>query len=371
MKRICKIVAAILAASSIVTIAGCGGTTPDNRVSTSANWNVRTSTSVEGDYADLWKNNAEVATYKVSFTAGENTTYSVNYSDGSYVTKFYMQDSYDWNSADIPEAYRSADYAKETVYVYETTLSLSGVYTHTASGDKHEFTDSVVTRTLFRLAEDNLQPVYSLQDIKSTAPANLSAVNLAQAYVEIDAVYETYYNHDCTQATVTTTEEGKEAVTKTTDLKSANYLSVFENSQLRAAVRSFTKAGGTTYAFDVFAPQSSALQTVQGSCGEATELNKENATEKAIIDALDNAAPYIFYDGTNGDKELGYRYNSVTLSLASAMAGQSNTYWYSTVENNDVNAARSVLLKVITPLSFGVGTLEYSLEKLSLESIGA
>lgn len=371
MKRIFKIAAALLAAGSIVAFAGCGGQMPNNRVATSANWNIRTSANVEGDYSDMWKSNAEVATYKVSFTEGGNSTYSVSYDDGTYETRFYMQDGYDWNSADIPEAYRSAEYAKETVYVYETTLSLTGEYTHAASGEKHEFSDSVTTKTLFRLAEDNLQPVYSVQDVKSTTAANLSPSDLSQAYIEIDAVYETFYNHDCTQATVNTTEAGKQTVTKTTELNSVNGYSLFENSQLGAAVRALTKTGGAGYAFDVFAPQSSAKQTVQAACGEATALNGEDETQKGIISALDAAAPYIFFDGSNGDEsDLGYRYNAVTLTMAAAMAGQSNTYWYSTVENSDINATRSVLLKVITPLSFGLGTLEYNLEKLELVSLG-
>ena len=371
MKRIFKIAAALIAAGSIVTLAGCGGQTPNNRVATSANWNVRTSTNVERSYVDTWKTNAEVATYKVSFSGGGNSTYSVNYDDGSYVTKFYVQDGYDWNSADIPEAYRSAEYAAETVYIYETTLSLTGAYTHTASGEKHEFSDSVTTKTLFRLADDNLQPVYSLQDIKSTTAANLSAADISKTYVEIDAVYETFYNHDCTQATVYTTEDGKQTVTSTADLKSSNGYSLFENSQLAAAVRAFTRTSGSGYLFDVFSPQSSAKQTVQAACGEATALNGEDAAQKGIIDALDAAAPYIFFDGSNGDEsELEYRYNAVTLTMAAAMAGQSNTYWYSTVENSDINATRSVLLRIITPLSFGLGTLEYNLEKLELVSLG-
>lgn len=370
MKRISKIVVAFIAAGSIVTLAGCGGKTPDNRVATNANWNVRTSANVEGDYSDLWKNNAEVATYKISFTAGGNSTYSVNYDGGSYTTKFYMQDGYDWNSADIPEAYRSADYAKETVYVYETTLSLSGEYKLTSDGSTHEFSDSVTTKTIFRLATGNLQPVYSHQDIKSTTPANLSAASIEQAYVEIDAVYETYYNHDCTEATVTTAEAGKAEVTSSLSLSDNNGFSLFENSQLGAAVRALTKATGSAYAFDVFSPQSAAKQTVQAICAGAVELDDENEEQKTIIAALDAAAPYIFYDGENGDEsDLEYRYNEVTLTLAAAMAGQSNTYWYSTVENNDANAARSVLLKMVTPLSFGLGSLVYTLETLSLESL--
>ena len=78
---------------------------------------------------------------------------------------------------------------------------------------------------------------------------------------------------------------------------------------------------------------------------------------------------YIFFDGTpSGDEEAkGLRYSSVTLSLNADMNGQSPVYWYSTVENNDLNGTRGVLLRMVTPLPFIMGTLDYTLKSVGLE----
>lgn len=372
MKAIVKILAVVVAASSIFTLSGCAGRTVSAKMPTLANWNIRNSGSVESGYAPYWQTNAEVATYSVSFTAGNNSRFSVRYDEGgTYTTTFYMQAEYDWNSSDIPEAYRSAQFAAESVYVYETELTLSGEYTLTATGESAPFEDSIKTTTKFRLAEGNLQPVYSVHDIHSTSPAELSPADKEGMTAVTQGVYTTYYNHDCTQATVTAEEEGRQATTDTFDLVGKEGYSLFENFQLRIAARAIAKDAGAGYLFDVFNPEDGKVSKVQASCGGAVSLDGAQADQKGIIDALDAASPYIFVD--SGKDEEGnartYRYNSVTLSLATSMRGQSDVLWYAAVENSDANAARSVLLRVSSPLAFGLGTLTYNLSSITTKTI--
>lgn len=371
MKTFSKCLAIILAAAGAATLAGCSNGSNNHRTATTANWNVRTSTSVEESSFDFWQKNKETATYSVSFKEGTNTSYEVSYdtSTATYSTAFYMLPGYDW-ATDTIEAYRTAESVKEPVYVYETSLTLSGAFKLKSGNEKFEFTDEVKTVSYFRPAGKNLQPVYSYQKIKDTAPAALSAGSLDSAYVQIDEEYTTYYNKKCSQATVI--KNGKDGETTKKIGLSSNY-SNFDNSQLWAAIRAFTFSGGSSRTFRVLTPQDSSLYSVSASISSSTELNSTDDAQ--IILALDNApSSYIFFDGTvadkkEGEKDRNYRYSSVSLSVNQSLKGQSPTMWYSTVENNNVNSTRCVLLKRSTPLSFGTGTLTYTLKSLDLETV--
>lgn len=376
MKTFSKCLAIVLAAAGAVTFAGCAKGSSSHKTATTANWNVRTSTSVESNQFDFWQKNKETATYAVTFKDGSNSNYKVSYNTAmaTYSTAFYMLAEYDW-ATDTIENYRTEESEKEPVYVYETSLTISGVYQLKPEGAVKEFEDEIKTVSYFRPAGKNLQPVYSYQKIKNAAPASLNPNNINSACVQFDEEYKTYYNKRCSQATVQRyTHEGDSYVLKTTKKigLSSDY-SNFDNSQLRAAVRAFTLSGGASRTFRVLTPQNGSLQSASASVSKPAELN---ATDDAqIITALNNAPnDYIFFDGTVADKkddenDRNYRYNAVTLSINQSLKGTSPTAWYSTVENYDINSARCVLLKRIEPLPFGLGTLTYTLNSLNVEKI--
>ncbi len=380
MKAFGKCLATVMVASSLIAVAGCSGGSSSPKVATTANWNVRTSTSVEKNSFDFWQKNKEVAEYALTFTDGSNSSYKVNYNLESavYKTEFYMLPAYDW-AADTTEEYRTENSEKEALYVYKTQLNISGVYQLKPDGDKKEFTDAIETECYFRPAGQNLQPVYSYQSVKNTAPSSLSAGNINGVYVRINAEYETFYNKACTQATVyetvyeneDRTDDGKTKVTKLGLSGNSGY-SNFDNSQLRAAIRAFTMSGGANRTFNVVTPQNGAVQSVSAGIANPMELNTEDAEQLKIIEALNDAPDsYIFFDGTVEDKKEDekdrvYRYNAIRLSINASLQGTAPTMWYSTVENNDINGTRCVLLKMSTPLSFGLGTLNYSLKSLNV-----
>ncbi len=389
MKTLTKLLAVAVAAGSIITVAGCAKKAPDARVATVANWNVRISDSVEKDSCDFWLNNKEIATYSIGFTPAEsgNTTYSVAYDtqaeNAVYETKFYME-SYDWNADSLPgnEGYKAE--ATENVYVYETRMNLSGTYKLTADENyKRDFTDEVVSVCKFRMAGDNLQPVYSYQMIKDTAPDRLSAPNPDGKTVDevmdvvcdrIDAVHETFYNRDCTEALIKTTDNinSEESGETTLSLASKEGYSVFDNSQIRAAVRAFNMTGGSSRIFNVVVPQSKAVQTCTATVGAPISLNPADqstgAEQAQIISALNNCKDYIYFDGTSADNTAArlQRFNAVALSINASLRGQDPVQWYATVENEAINTTRAVLLRWTTPLSFNLGTLSYTLKELKL-----
>lgn len=374
MKAFTKFIAVAVATVGILSVAGCGKKTPDNRTVTSANWNVRTSASTENNFTQSWTSKKEVATYNIKFNKGINSTYSVEYNDGGvFTTEFYMT-TYDWNDGNIPEGYAPADKTAETVYVYKTSLNISGKYVYAGNGAEKPFEDKVETVCYYRLAGENLQPVYSEQTIQDTAPNSLNAADISNAYIEVDGVYKTYYNGDCTKATVIHKDNKSgepQPTVKEVNFKNKKNYSVFDNSQLRAAVRAFNITEGASHTFNVFTPQNGTLQMSGASCSAPTMLDLTNEEQKGIAGALDKStAGYIFFNGENSeDENRTYRYNSVTLSLNEKMAGSVPTYWYATVENKDVNYSKAVLLRMATPVSFGLGTLIYTLSDLKLEDV--
>lgn len=379
MKNIKKVLAMILVGGSAFALAGCSSGTVYSSTSTSANWNVATSTTVEKNLTEFWRTHKEVANYSIAFTVGGNKSYSVQYytadTSANYSTAFYMDENdYDWGASSLPDGVKVVGDTpvKDAVYVYETTLTLKGKYIFTATEEEVPFEDNVVTTCKFRLAGESLKPVYSKQEVKSTAASTLTATSKDDMCVSIDTVYETFYNRDCNKATIKTTDNKATEIKteeKGVDLDGL----VFDNSQLSAALRSFNLSG--TKSISVCSPQNGNVQGCTVTCGSATALSTKNDAQ--IINALENVTDgngntvedYIIFDGTSTDPETEnkqIRYTPVSIGLSADMKGSSPVYCYATVENADVNTTRSVLLTMSTPLSFGLGTLNYTLKSLSV-----
>lgn len=378
MKAMSKCFSVVLAAASLLTLAGCKKATPNNRVATTANWNTRTATIVEKNYLDFWQTHKEKAVYSLSFKESGNPKYSVSYDTANavYSTEFYMESAYDWSSDKLPEDYRKEEKLTEPVYVYETSLTISGAYKVKSSGEEFAFSDVLKSVCKFRLAGENLKPVYSHQIIQNTAPASLGSDSIKDNYVQINQVVETFYNKEFTQSTAYITDkktENAETVTKKTGLNNGSGYSVFDNSQINAAVRAFTFTGGATRFFNTVIPQDNTLATCKVTIGSPVELNREDEVQRQIVLALENCTPddYIFFDGaaTGEEKNKTIRYNAVALSVVADLTGPTPVSWYSTVENNDVNGTRCVLLRRDTPAAFGLGTLTYALKSLNVETI--
>ncbi|MGN0812919.1 MAG: hypothetical protein ACI4MQ_05395 [Candidatus Coproplasma sp.] len=384
MKHFKKILATVLIAGSVISVAGCSSGTVYSSTSTSANWNVATSATVEGNYKEFWRSHKEVATYSVDFKEGGNTSYKVEYNTADagtkYTTSFYMdKNDYDWGASTLPDGVKiSSDNAaapKDAVYVYETEYTVKGRYVLSATNETVEFSNSVTTVCKYRLAGEGLKPVYSHQVIKSTAPNTLTAVSKDSMCVTIDATYETFYNRECNKAVIKTTDNtnSDKSGEKTVTLEGL----VFDNSQLAFALRSFSLSG--TKSFNVCSPQNGNAQGLTATCATAAALNSEDATDKEVIKVLNNVTDgngnkvedYIFFDGTSSDPDTAakqIRYHNVSIALTANMKGSNNVYSYAAVENADVNTTRSVLLKMTTPVAFGLGTLSYTIKNLSLVS---
>lgn len=373
MKMIKKILALSLVAGSAFTLSACGKTV--QRTATGANWDDRIVVNDLNDNS-AWLTHKEVATYTLDFEKGNNTTYNLEYVlDGSktaqYVTEFYAI-KYDWNAAEIPQAYRTEKV--ENVYVYSTEANFFGKYTHKATGGVKEFDGSITTISLFRSAKNNLQPIYSAQLIKTASPANFIPAGIDDAYVEMDCEYETFYNFDCTEATVKTKDRLAPANDGEKTVKLKGDYSLFDVNSLGSVLRSLTLTGGSTTQFDLFIPAEggyTSYKTLSAATGTLIgDDTEEHKGEKQIIEALENCTPdeYIFV-GANAEGNKEYKFNAVMLSNASDMPGPSFTYWYANVADNGFNAGRAVMLRAYEPVYFDLGVITYSLSSLTYSEI--
>lgn len=367
MKKFIRIAVAVLAVGMTVTVAGCSSNSK-NTVLTSSNWflgtsykGIQSSFIVDGENG----NSKEIIKYTVGLEAGSatNTTYSAEYTNGEYVTEFYAG-YYDWTDADIPEGYKGeAD--SELVYFYKTDYKISVQFTLKSSGEKTEvFNDTVTTECAFRSAGNNLQPVYSKQTVSGHFAASYQAGVLAATYVAVERTYENFYNYAGTEVTSFTTANG-ETVKKVTEKIDKTDNSLFDEASLQIAVRSMKLSSSLSQTVNLFsAPKGIGTYTVSG---KSEALGTEERA--AITTVLTDKGLYVPKTATDddGNETTDAGVNSVAVSIGysgGTMSGSTQTIWYAAIENSSNNTGRATMLKMAMPLSYGTGTLTYTLSEI-------
>ncbi len=368
MKKLIKISAAAVAAGVSVMLAGCGGCSGNvkNNALTNSNW--YTGTSYKGiqpsfikddpKYADCSEKILYDVTFRKSLTP--NSSYEVEYTDGSFLTEFYAT-YYDWNSS--IEDYKADK--EELVYCYKTELNIKVQFTIKASGDKSEvFSDKVVNECYFRAAGKNLQPVYSVQTVKSTTPANYQATSLDNAYFNVDCEYKNYYKTDCSEVTTVTTETGKQPQTETVGLNKINN-SVFDNSSLYIAARSMKLSESLSQNISLYSPAAGGVSAYALKGGNVALGDEER---KAVSKKLEDAKLYtpVTKDEDGNDVEdKGIESVSVSVSYAGgSLQGTTQTIWYAAIKDADNNQSRATMLKLSVPLSYNLGVLDFNINEI-------
>lgn len=359
MKKFLGVAAAALAAGMAFTLAGCGGCSgcnskTSNNTLTVSNWYTGTGFKgiqpffIAGDNPDYTK---EIIKYDVNFdgSAAANNSYSVNYKDGLFTTEFYAA-RYNWNSANIPENYRTDK--TELLYCYKTELTISVQY---KKGEELSewFNDSVKTVCMFRAAEFGLKPVYSKQIVKSTSPNGYQASKLQSCYKVIDETYESFYDINCREVT---TFNGENKTVYEGINKHRN--SVFDNSSLYIAVRSMKLSGNFAQTVDLYSPAAGGFSKYRIAGNESGLADEER---KAISTALADKGLYAF----KNEEDKGVNTISANVSFADGeLSGTTHKIWYAAVENTNNNTARATMLKLTVPISYNLGSLNYTLKEV-------
>lgn len=373
MKKQVKLITASLAVGMAAVISGCGGCLGCNSCAgcngetaantiTRSNWYTGTSYSgIQPSFIEGHDNfSAEKITYDVTFDkSGTNNYYEVDYKDGIFKTEFYAT-YYDWADDVIPVGYAPKDPKKEVVYCYKMEFTATVKYTmkvgDKATSDWIATPDKVVTESYFRAAGKNLQPVYSKRYIKSNSPANLQPASLKDAYKEIEVTYENFYNYSCNKVLTKTTENG------TTD-KAEHKVgkNVFDNSSLYIVARSMKLSSSLSQGVALFSAAAGGVDNyaIVGSDKGLTAKERANYTAALTAKGLYKST------AAEGEKDEGVAATAVTVSFNGGdLHGTSQTVWYAAITNADHNISRTTMLKLSVPVSFSLGTLNYSLKEV-------
>ena len=374
-----KIIAATLAVGMAATLAGCGGcfgcagcgNNQTSKTLTRSNWFAGTSyNGIQPSFIDRGNDeenakyhfSPEKITYDVTYdnTDAKNGFLELDYDNGTFTTEFYAK-KYDWSNPGIPAGYAPENKKAETVYYYRTELTVSVKYTM-KTGDKasKEFNDHVVTESYFRAAGKNLQPVYSKQVVKSTSPANYQPKTLEDAYKEIDTTYENFYDYSCTKIlSLTYDKDGQETERKELDNLGKFKRTVFDNSSLYIVARSMKLSSALSESVELFSAAAGGIDEY-AIVGSTTPLSED---ANVLADYTSKLSAKGLHQG-NGNVEA----TAVTVSYAGGnLHGTSQTIWYASVTDSkkDNNVSRATMLKLSIPISFSLGTLNYTLKEVN------
>lgn len=370
MKRFVKITAAALAAGTAITLAGCGGCagcSGSNKSITPTNSNWYTGTSYKGIQPSFIVSDAnpdysaEVIEYDVTYSAYDgNNAYTVDYTDGSYKTEFFATE-YSWKDNPVyPED------KTEILYCYKTEMSLGVQFTLKSTGEKTQvFEDGTTTVAYFRAAGKNLQPVYSYQKMVSHSPLQGTASSLSSVYETVDVVYESFYDYGCTEVTSFTTKNPDEnyvrdnnSQKKYTGIQNSKY-SVFDNNSLYIAVRSMKLSSTLSQRISLF-------KATQGGISDyavtGTEASLGETEHTAISAELEKNGLFIPDPEKENDKVSTV---AVHINFAGGdLTGTTQTAWFAAITDADKNVGRATMLKLTVPLSYGLGSLNFTLKTI-------
>lgn len=381
MKKKSLILAAAVAASCTVIFSGCGGSTK-TLASLSSNWYSNVTyrdvqpTMTEGNALFTDSVGAEKIVYRVTHAQPDekmaNGIYSVNYSDGTFVTEFYAAE---FNVANYAFGDLAASYAgkeKMTAYCYKTTLDIPNI-TFTLGENTKEFEgDKVTTESWFLPVKDNLRPLYSKRVIKSTTPANLQPTALEEnnAYTLMDRSYESFYSLEGEYPTavksVMVDNLAKGEKTKTvenTKLSKSKY-ALFDVDSLNVVVRANNISTSLSQSISLYVPDGAVRDFTLTGSATALDADKDAASVLLanLAEKLSAKGLYKAQKDNNGN-DMGLQTVAVQVMYTSGeLPGVQQTYWFAAVDNKINNVSRATMVKYSTPLTYNLGTLNYTLD---------
>jgi len=287
--------------------------------------------------------------YDVTFTAGTSSlaNYSVNYLNGKYETALTT---------------KQVEGSSEIIYVYETKLTMDVVYTYKTESTT-PLKDSVTTRVEFRNADELLQPISSHKEFVCHSPMS-SAASLEDCYQKYDYVIDTTYEGKKGATSVTSyllddetgerliNSDGTFAIGEGTSYKKNFTINdkknaYLDNEQLLFAIRGIEANSSTSEKILVYSPLTAAMQTINVS------FSSSKSEE--------------FTFNRNGvDSKNSIEYYPVSLSISSKNPGATQTAWIAKKNASGENVHRNLMLRLITPLSYGLGSLTYSLTSATI-----
>ena len=308
------------------TFGGC--TNADQKVNFGNFWNT--------NVLDLNATINETLIYDVNFEAAESSLvdYQINYKDGKYTTNLVSE----------------KDESGKTVYVYKTQLNITAQYT--LNGETVEAQDSVTSTVKFLSGEYGLQPLSSEKDINASSPSAVTGTTAKDCFQQYHYSTKVVYNADCSNGTATVTyhpTEGEpQPEEKSFEIEKKKF-SYLDNEQLLFALRGVRNSTSSAKLL-VYSPFVETVQKVAWTF--STEASDE----------------FSFYKNGSEEKvKTTMTYRPVTVVLEEKNPGATQTAWIAKLTETANNTYRNVMLRLETPLPYGLGTLIYTLNSVNYQ----
>lgn len=292
------------------------------------------SNSQKTPFSNYWNENAlvfeeihETLVYDVTFEKGSTYGYELAYENGTYKT----------------ELISDTDENGRNIYVYKTELSIDAVYTF--QGESKTLTDCITTEVKFLSADNGLTPLSSQKSIISSSPIGSAPSTLEGCYRAYAYEISTVYTEN--GGTSTLVADGQ-STTQSFEID-ANSYSYLDNEQLLLALRAMRASTASAQVL-TYSPFTDSVQTVAVSFAVAESkdfsLHKNGSAEK-ITEA--------------------FTYRPAQIRLNENNSGATQTAWIAVASDTSANKQRNVMLRLETPLAYGLGTLVYNLSSISYQ----
>ena len=232
------------------------------------------------------------------------------------------------------------------IYTLKTKLTIDVVYNY--GGESASFQDSVVTEAVF---DRSLKPVSSHKEIVSHTPVNPSSniSKLSDCYNYFKTASDILYGDATASVTLTTeTQNGDGTPDVTTKTPSVEFddkkYTYLDNEQLLLALRGIDPSVTSSGKMLVYSPFVNAVQTI-----------KFNYSSQA-------GGEFSFTKNGTELSEKTIQYYPVTLQIDAKNSGNAQTAWIAKTTKAGDNTYRNVMLRLESPIAYGIGTLVYTLK---------
>lgn len=316
MKKRVSIIGFSALLSSILLFSAC---TSVPELSFNANWYRNTALK-----ANIGGTNERLE-YEVSFTPYEKNGFSIDYSNGSFVTEL-----------------KNGDVGGAEGYLFTTDLEI--FVSFSLNGEKSEtFRDVVHTEAKFRSAAEGLRPVSSKREVLSHVPVSDQPDSLPLSYAEYHYSYAFSYEEEAgriSRANFTHTNLANMISDreKHFDIKSGSFL---DNEQILFALRGVELSTLTRFT------------SINAVTERAQEIEISNKTDVEY-------SPSFSIGGNLVEKKISAA--ECTLGYLGSDRGTPQVLTYAKTTDPSANEYRNVLLKMETPVLYSLGVLRYELK---------
>ena len=283
-------------------------------------------------FSTYWNQNAlvvenihETLVYDVTFE-GSGAGYSLSYANGVYKTE--LKSAVNENG--------------ENIYVYKTELSIDVTF---ALGEESKtLNDSVSTEVTF-LADSELRPLSSQKSVVSHTPVGSTPSSVENAYRSFEYQISTSYTEEGGISSLTMNEATS---TQEFEIDEDGY-SYLDNEQLLLSLRAMPASVSSTR-LSSYSPFVSRVQNV------------------AVVFSETESKDFSFYKNGSTEKvTTNISYRPVQFQLNEKDPGATQTAWIAAVTDAYANQHRNVMLRLQTPIAYGLGTLVYQLSSASYQ----